>query len=149
MQVDGDLDEAAARALAGRLRAVAAGRGDALRLDLTDVRYIGSAGVRLLGGLDADLRAAGGTLEVIAPPGTIARRVIDLVRVPITLADEAPLAAARGRRCPRRRPAELSLVHPRAVARNPPRALPVCGRATGVTARRGGPRRPEQGDRGM
>jgi len=43
-------------------------------------------------GLDADLRAAGGTLEVIAPPGTIARRVIDLVRVPITLADEAPPA---------------------------------------------------------
>jgi anti-anti-sigma factor len=90
VQVDGDLDEAAARALAGRLRAVAAGRGDALRLDLTDVRYIGSAGVRLLVGLDADLRAAGGTLEVIAPPGTIARRVIDLVRVPITLADDAP-----------------------------------------------------------
>jgi anti-anti-sigma factor len=96
VQVDGDLDEPAAHALAGRLRAIAAERDDLLRLDLTEVRYIGSAGVRLLVGLDADLRAAGGTLVVIAPPGTVARRVIDLIRVPIPLADETPPSGGGG-----------------------------------------------------
>jgi anti-anti-sigma factor len=88
--VDGDLDEAAAPALASQLRAIAAERGGAMRLDLTEVRHIGSAGVRMLVELDADLRRAGGRLEVMAPPGTIARRVIELTRVGIRLAPDAP-----------------------------------------------------------
>ena len=59
-----------------------------MRLDLTDVTYIGSVGVRLLVELRDELRRGGGRLEVVAPAGTIARRVLDLTQVGIPLAPE-------------------------------------------------------------
>ncbi len=86
--LDGDLDESAAPALARRLRELALARGNRMRLDLTDVTYIGSVGVRLLVELRDELRRGGGRLEVVAPTGTIARRVLDLTQVGIPLAPE-------------------------------------------------------------
>jgi anti-anti-sigma factor len=83
VRLDGEIDEAAAPALAGQLRALAGEQDGFLRLDLTDVRHIGSAGVRLLSELARELREAGGGLEVIAPQGSAARRVLDLTRAPV------------------------------------------------------------------
>ncbi len=88
VRLDGDLDESAAPALARRLRELALARGSHMRLDLTDASYIGSVGVRLLVELSDELRRGGGGLEVVAPPGTIARRVLDLTQVGIPLAPE-------------------------------------------------------------
>ena len=88
VRLDGDLDESAAPALARRLRELALARGNRMRLDLTDVTYIGSVGVRLLVELRDELRRGGGRLEVVAPTGTIARRVLDLTQVGLPLAPE-------------------------------------------------------------
>jgi anti-anti-sigma factor len=84
IRVDGELDDVVAPALADRLAAL---DHDGLRLvlDLTDVRYLGSAGVRALVELADGIRASGRRLTVAAPPGTIARRVIDLSGVAAAL----------------------------------------------------------------
>jgi len=44
--------------------------------------------VRLLVELRDELRRGGGRLEVVAPTGTIARRVLDLTQVGLPLAPE-------------------------------------------------------------
>ncbi len=84
VRVDGELDDVAAPELAGRLAALDR-QGPRLALDLTGVRYLGSAGVRALVELAEGLAARGRSLEVAAPPGTIARRVLDLSGVAAAL----------------------------------------------------------------
>jgi anti-anti-sigma factor len=84
IRLDGELDEVVVPALADRLAAL--DHDDSrLVLDLTDVRYLGSAGVRALVELAEGLSAQSRRLVVAAPPGTIARRVLDLSGVAAVL----------------------------------------------------------------
>lgn len=101
IRVDGELDDVAAPALAGRLAALDP-QAARLVLDLTDVHYLGSAGVRALVEVAEGLGARGRRLEVAAPPGTIARRVLDLSGVAGALAvlDAPPREGSRGGAAP-------------------------------------------------
>jgi anti-anti-sigma factor len=85
VRLDGELDEATAGPLGARLHLRAIERGGRLVVDLTDVRHIGSAGIRMLSQLADDLRREGGALEVVAPPGTMARRILDLTGLAATI----------------------------------------------------------------
>jgi anti-anti-sigma factor len=89
--MEGELDDVAAPTLARRVAAVDRGDGP-LALDLGAVRYLGSAGVRALVELAEGLAALGRRVEIAAPPGTIARRVIDLSGVgdALGVVDAAP-----------------------------------------------------------
>lgn len=72
--------------------AAAAGRTRGLVVDLRGLEHLGSAGVRFLIQVSRDLHDAGSTLAVLAPPGSRARRVIDLAGVAgmLTVLDGAP-----------------------------------------------------------
>jgi anti-anti-sigma factor len=91
VRMEGELDDVAAPTLARRVAAVDRGDGP-LALDLGAVRYLGSAGVRALVELAEGLAALGRRVEIAAPPGTIARRVIDLSGVgdALGVVDAAP-----------------------------------------------------------
>ncbi|HSJ72900.1 MAG TPA: GAF domain-containing protein [Miltoncostaeaceae bacterium] len=94
LRVEGELDDVAASALAERVAALDRPVGRVV-LDLTDARYLGSAGVRALVEVADRLDGAGRRLEVVAPPGTIARRVLDLSGVAATLdVADGPRASA-------------------------------------------------------
>ena len=123
VRLDGDLDEAAVPALGSRLRAIAAERGDVMRLDLTEVRHVGSAGVRMLVELDARPAAERRPARGRRAPGDDG---------PAGHRPDARGHPARARRRPSRDGARRSAPpHARAVARNPPRARPVCRGAAG------------------
>ena len=50
-------------------------------VDLAEVAYIDSQGLRLLKRLADQLDGEGGQLEVVAPPDSVARDVLDLTRM--------------------------------------------------------------------
>jgi anti-anti-sigma factor len=101
IRVEGELDDVGASALAGRLAALDP-QATRLVLDLTDVRYLGSAGMRALVELAEGLGARGRRLDVAAPPGTIARRVLDLsgVAAALEVLDAPPREGSRGGAAP-------------------------------------------------
>ena len=55
-------------------------------VDLSAVDYIDSQGLRLLNRLSRAMTERGGTLEVVAPPGSVARSVLDLTKMSDELA---------------------------------------------------------------
>jgi anti-anti-sigma factor len=59
-------------------------------VDLAAVGFIDSRGLRLLNRLAATLAANGGTFELVAPPGSVARDVLDITR----MSDEIPVRDA-------------------------------------------------------
>jgi anti-anti-sigma factor len=61
-----------------------------LVIDLTAIDYIDSQGLRLLNRLSRTLAARGSTLHVVAPPGSVARSVLDLTGMSdeLTLRDD-------------------------------------------------------------
>jgi anti-anti-sigma factor len=65
-----------------------------LTVDLADVTHLASAGVRVLFDVRDQLAAHGQTLTVLAPAGSQARAVLDLVHLPSTEGDGALGAAA-------------------------------------------------------
>ena len=74
IEVAGELDIATAPRLCARLDATRAGRRPRLLVDLTDVDFCDSTGLRALMGASTELRHAGGRLAVaLLPAGAVAR----------------------------------------------------------------------------
>ncbi len=76
-RLDGEIDIARTPALAQRLSALRESV-QTLIIDLSDVTFIDSSGIRLLHELHDRLRARSQRLIVASPPGTVPRRVLDL-----------------------------------------------------------------------
>ena len=77
---EGDVDMAVAPALrADLLAAVRARSATCLIVDLGGVEYIDSSGIELLFRLHGTLAADGTDLVVVAPPGSLAARLLGLV----------------------------------------------------------------------
>src|SRR5262245_7330416 len=79
-RLGGEIDLANADLLEQRLERAVSGSSRVL-VDLTAVEYIDSRGLRLLSRLAVDLSERDGVLELVAPPGSIARDVVDLTRM--------------------------------------------------------------------
>src|SRR4051794_18346916 len=75
----GELDVTTEPTLGRELDALLAEHGS-LELDLSDLTFMDSCGVRLIGGLDADARRLGGELVVVGATGQVAR-VLGLARL--------------------------------------------------------------------
>ena len=76
--VGGDVDLANVDGLQQRLEAAIPNQVTSVTIDLTDVTYIDSIGMRLLFSLAARLRTAQIAVVVVAPTGSPARRVIEI-----------------------------------------------------------------------
>ena len=64
-------------------------------LDLTDVTFCDSSGIRLVDRLARECSRAGAVFRVVAPPGSAGRRILDLVGLAEGLAaDDLPAAVA-------------------------------------------------------
>lgn len=77
--VAGEVDPSTAPAVRHAL-AAAGQHVDVVILDLSRTTYLDSSGLRVLFALAGELRDAGGGLELVAPPGTHPRQVLDIVR---------------------------------------------------------------------
>lgn len=78
----GEIDMATVGAVDRTLTPALAGGPAEVVIDLTKVGFLDSSGLRLLFRLAADLRERRARLIVVAPPQTLARRVLDLVAFP-------------------------------------------------------------------
>jgi anti-anti-sigma factor len=76
--VGGDVDLANVDGLQQRLEAAIPNQVTSVTIDLTDVTYIDSIGMRLLFSLAARLQTAQIAVVVVAPTGSPARRVIEI-----------------------------------------------------------------------
>ena len=81
----GDLDAAAAPTLRPRVPALLAG-ARAVVVDLSEVTFFDSAGVRLLDDIARSCGHHNTPLRVVAPPGTPTRRVLEIVGMATPLA---------------------------------------------------------------
>jgi anti-anti-sigma factor len=86
IRLRGEIDLSNAEELQPRLERMV---GDAreVAVDLTEIVFIDSRGLRLLHRLATMLAAKGGTLELIAPPESVARDVLEITR----MSDEIPI----------------------------------------------------------
>jgi stage II sporulation protein AA (anti-sigma F factor antagonist) len=80
VHLTGEIDLSNAEELQGRIYREVRGVPLAM-VDLADVAYIDSQGLRLLKRLSDQLGSEGAKLEVVAPTGTIARDVLELTRM--------------------------------------------------------------------
>jgi anti-sigma B factor antagonist len=80
VHVRGEIDLSNAEELHGRIHREVRGAPLAV-VDLAEVEYIDSQGLRLLKRLSDQLAGEGARLEVVAPPDTIARDVLDLTQM--------------------------------------------------------------------
>jgi anti-sigma B factor antagonist len=78
LSVSGELDLATAPDLCMRLTRLRMARRPIVVIDLTDLRFCDSTGLRALLGEAREARIAGGRLSVIVPPGSAVRRLLDL-----------------------------------------------------------------------
>ncbi|SIS04925.1 anti-anti-sigma factor [Williamsia sterculiae] len=85
--VCGDVDALHAPTLAGRIIGQSRSGTRALRVDLSAVTYLGSAGLRMLAEARAQARRQDSDLILIAPPGSTAHHVLSLVGIPTTPPD--------------------------------------------------------------
>jgi anti-anti-sigma factor len=76
--VAGPIDLATAPAVEADISALVGNETAVVTLDLSDVDYLDSAGLRVLFRLTTRLAEVRTALEVVAPPGSISRRVLDL-----------------------------------------------------------------------
>jgi stage II sporulation protein AA (anti-sigma F factor antagonist) len=76
--VDGDIDLATAARVEAEILAAIDNRATTVTVDLTNVDYLDSAGLRVVFRLATRLTELRTDLEVVAPPGSISRRVIEL-----------------------------------------------------------------------
>jgi anti-anti-sigma factor len=77
VHVRGEIDLSNAEELQGRIYREVKGAQLAV-VDLAEIAYIDSQGLRLLLRLAGRLEGEGARLEVVAPPDTVARDVLDL-----------------------------------------------------------------------
>jgi anti-sigma B factor antagonist len=93
--VHGDVDLRTAPDLC---RCLTAHRGARVIVDLTDVGFCDSCGLRAILGEAREAQISGGSLTVVAPPGSAVRRLLELCGLTETLAvhgdRERALAAA-------------------------------------------------------
>lgn len=76
--VDGAIDLATAPRVEAEILAAIGNQAATVTVDLTNVDYLDSAGLRLIFRLATRLAELRTELEIVAPPGSISRRVIDL-----------------------------------------------------------------------
>jgi anti-anti-sigma factor len=95
VRASGELDVAGAPDLLPRVPDLVAG-ADAVVLDLAQVTFLDSSGVRLVNRFARECGARGLPFGVVAPPGGITRRVLDIVGFgpPLVLDDLAAAVAA-------------------------------------------------------
>jgi anti-sigma B factor antagonist len=79
VELDGDIDLARAPALREELRRGVGNEDSGLVVDLSEVRYLDSAGVNALFEVAADLAARRLRLVVVVPEGGLLDRVVELV----------------------------------------------------------------------
>jgi anti-sigma B factor antagonist len=77
--VAGELDIATAPSLCARLDATRAGRKPRLLVDLTDVAFCDSTGLRALLGAASEVRAHGGRFAIVCPPAGDVARLLEIV----------------------------------------------------------------------
>ena len=73
--LDGEIDAYVADALEDRLRQVAAEHGEIIELDLAEVTYCDSSGLRVFIKLSNELAARGGRLRFVRPSPAVLRLV--------------------------------------------------------------------------
>ncbi len=79
VRLSGELDIGNAASIGAEIRRAVENRTFALAVDLTEVSYVDSAGVRLLFDLAGELRARRQELVVVAEPGSAVTRVLAIV----------------------------------------------------------------------
>lgn len=77
--VAGELDIATAPSLCARLDASRAGRRPRLLVDLSQVEFCDSTGLRALLGAASEVRLHGGIFALVCPPDTVVSRLLDVV----------------------------------------------------------------------
>ena len=92
LTLSGDLDEVGALELRHRLTSLMADRGRDLVMDLSSVATLPSAAVGVIAAARADMRAHCHRLDLVASPGSAARRILPRSGMRV----EAPSAARRG-----------------------------------------------------
>jgi anti-sigma B factor antagonist len=80
VHLSGEIDLSNADELHGRIHRELRG-APLVVVDLAEIAYIDSQGLRLLKRLSDQLEGEGARLEVVAPPETIARDVLELTRM--------------------------------------------------------------------
>lgn len=97
LSISGELDVVTLPEVLDRLPALVA-EASALVVDLRQVSFLDSSGVRLLHRLARTCAEAGKGLRVVAPPGSRARQVLDIVGMTLIVDDDtgAARAALRG-----------------------------------------------------
>jgi anti-anti-sigma factor len=80
LHLRGDIDLSNAEHLQQRIHHAVAGNSEVV-LDLSAVEYIDSQGLRLLSQLSKKLSREGSNLQLIAPPGSFARSILELTRI--------------------------------------------------------------------
>ncbi|MGY1688257.1 SpoIIE family protein phosphatase [Geodermatophilus sp. SYSU D00804] len=84
LRVSGPVDVTSVEALARQLAAASRGGVLPLTVDLSEVTLLASAGVQVLHRVRDQLAGHGHALTLVAPPGSAARAVLDLVHLPAT-----------------------------------------------------------------
>jgi anti-sigma B factor antagonist len=79
LHVAGELDIATAPRLCARLDATRTGRRPRLLVDLTDVDFCDSTGLRALLGAASEVRARGGRFAIVCPPRSDVARLLEIV----------------------------------------------------------------------
>lgn len=79
IEVAGELDIATAPKLCARLDAMRAGRLPRLLVDLTEVDFCDSTGLRALLGAASEVRAHGGRFAIVCPPSGDVARLLEIV----------------------------------------------------------------------
>ena len=119
ISLSGEIDLANAAAVEDEIREAVSNQPVIVSVDLTDLNYMDSAGVRILFTLASRLQALRITLELIVPPGSSTRRLIEL-------------SGFESRRCAQTSEALTGL----AVAFAPQGPAPACaGRRSGALRR--------------
>ena len=79
IEVAGELDIATAPKLCARLDATRTGRRPRLLVDLTEVDFCDSTGLRALLGAASEVRAHGGRFAIVCPPSGDVARLLEIV----------------------------------------------------------------------
>jgi anti-sigma B factor antagonist len=85
VRLGGEVDVLAIKALQPLLEATVAG-AESVTLDLTDVTFLDSAGLRMLQIISGEFLSSRRELRVIAPEGSVVRRLLDLTGLTEVLA---------------------------------------------------------------
>jgi anti-anti-sigma factor len=102
VKVKGRLDNYWTEHLRGNVEEMIRGGAHVIRMDLSEMTYLSSAGVGLLAIFHRKLKGIGGSFG-ITNPSTHVKMVLDLCRLsPVLLAESAPLAAPVNAKEPRR-----------------------------------------------